>query len=76
MQYESVPESLLFDVFSDIKGSMGKNRSYITLDDFAQLCKKCQLESLEAQKGSFENEDLLYEFLFRNMCETISRRES
>ena len=50
MQYESVPESLLFDVFTDIKGKIGKLRSYINLEDFAHLCKKYNLEALEAQK--------------------------
>ena len=76
MQYESVPESVLFDVFTDVKGSMGKLRSYINLQDFTHLCKRYKLDALEAQKDSFENEDELFEFVFRNMCETISRRES
>ena len=76
MQYESVPESVLFDVFTDVKGSMGKLRSYINLQDFTHLCKRYKLDSLEGQKESFENEDELFEFVFRNMCETISRRES
>ena len=76
MQYESVPESVLFDVFTDVKGSTGKLRSYINLQDFNRLCKRYKLEDLEAQKDSFKNEDELFEFVFRNMCETISRRES
>lgn len=71
-----MPESVLFDVFTDVKGSMGKLRSYINLQDFTHLCKRYKLDSLEAQKESFENEDELFEFVFRNMCETISRRES
>jgi len=46
------------------------------LQDFTHLCKRYKLDSFEAQKDSFENEDELFEFVFRNMCETISRRES
>jgi len=71
-----VPESLLFDVFSDIKGQGGKHRSYITLEDFAEACRKYNPETLTTQRSFFENEDLLHEFVFRNMCETITRRES
>ena len=76
MQYESVPESLLFDVFSDIKGTGGKHRSYITLDDFTTACQKYSPASLSVLKTNFSSEEELYSFLFSNMCETITQRES
>lgn len=76
---EQIAESVLLDVFDQIKGDFGKNRPFINIDDFKRSVIRNEPQSfreflekrLQGGKGLTEFNSTI-EDLFRNMCESVS----
>ena len=76
---EQIAESVLLDVFDQIKGDFGKNRPFINIDDFKRAVIRNEPQSIREQlekraqgrQGVMEFNSTV-EDLFRNMCESVS----
>ena len=76
---EQIADSVLLDVFNQIKGPTGDHRSFVTIEDFTAAVIRYQPVSINEQTearvlGGKALKDFVItvEDLFRNICETVS----
>lgn len=68
MEQESVPDSVLIDVFAHLKSE--QSRAYLILADFETACKKYKPKCLIDYYGDSESLQSCCVDMFNNMCES------